>query len=39
LIRVSVARTPQQAVPIAGNFVGPPGSFGSMDVSVGVEVL
>ncbi len=38
LIRVSVARTPQQAVPIAGSFLGPPGAFGSMDVAVGVQV-
>jgi transglutaminase-like putative cysteine protease len=38
LIRVSVARTPQQAVPIGGTFLGPPGSFGSMDVNVEVTV-
>jgi transglutaminase-like putative cysteine protease len=38
LIRVSVARTPQQAVPIAGTFLGPPGSFGSMSVNVEVAV-
>ena len=38
LIRVSVARTPQQAVPIAGSFLGPPGAFGSMEVAVQVEV-
>ncbi len=38
LIRVSVARTPQQAVPISGSFLGPPGSFGSMTVNVEVAV-
>ena len=38
LIRVSVARTPQQAVPISGSFLGPPGSFGSMKVNVEVAV-
>ncbi len=39
LIRVSVARTPQQAVPIAGSFLGPPDSFGSMNVNVQVAVV
>ena len=39
LIRVSVARTPQQAVPIAGSFMGPPGAFGSMDVDVRAGVV
>ncbi len=39
LIRVSVARTPQQAVPIAGSFLGPPESFGSMNVNVEVAVV
>ena len=38
LIRVSVARTPQQAVPISGSFLGPPESFGSMKVNVEVAV-
>ena len=38
LIRVSVARTPQQAVPIAGSFLGPPGGFGTMSVDVQVAV-
>ncbi len=38
LIRVSVARTPQQAVPISGSFMGPPGAFGSMNVDVQVAV-
>ena len=38
LIRVSVARTPQQAVPISGSFLGPPNSFGSMKVNVEVGV-
>ncbi len=38
LIRVSVARTPQQAVPIGGSFLGPPDSFGSMKVDVQVAV-
>ena len=38
LIRVSVARTPQQAVPVAGSFIGPPGAFGSMRVGVQVAV-
>lgn len=38
LIRVSVARTPQQAVPISGSFLGPAGAFGSMSVDVQVGV-
>ncbi|MEJ1977449.1 MAG: transglutaminase family protein [Acetobacteraceae bacterium] len=38
LIRVSVARTPQQAVPIAGSFIGPRGAFGGMSVNVEVSV-
>ena len=38
LIRVSVARTPQQAIPVSGSFLGPVGAFGSMDVSVEVQV-
>jgi transglutaminase-like putative cysteine protease len=38
LIRVSVARTPQQAVPIAGSFLGPAGAFGTMSVDVQVAV-
>ena len=38
LIRVSVARTPQQSVPISGSFLGPAGAFGSMDVDVQVAV-
>ena len=39
LIRVGVARTPQQAVPISGSFLGPPGAFGEMAVNVEVAVL
>ena len=39
LIRVSVARTPQQAVPISGSFLGPPDAFGSMSVDVQVAVV
>ena len=39
LIRVSVARTPQQSVPIAGSFMGPPDSFGDMKVNVEVAVV
>lgn len=39
LIRVSVARTPSQAVPIAGTYLGPPKSFASMNVSVEVAVV
>jgi transglutaminase-like putative cysteine protease len=39
LIRVCTARTPQQAVPVSGSFLGEPGSFGSMAVNVQVEVL
>ena len=38
LIRVSVARTPQQAVPIAGSFLGPAGAFGTMEVDVQIAV-
>ena len=38
LIRVSVARTPQQAVPISGSFLGPAGAFGDMSVDVQVTV-
>jgi transglutaminase-like putative cysteine protease len=38
LIRVSVARTPEQAVPIAGSFIGPSGAFSGMSVNVEVSV-
>lgn len=38
LIRVCVARTPHQAVPIAGRFLGPAAAFGSMSVNVEVTV-
>ncbi len=38
LIRVCVARTPQQAVPIAGSFLGLTGAFAGMDVDVSVSV-
>ena len=38
LIRVSVARTPHQAVPISGNFHGAAGAFDSMHVNVEVAV-
>ncbi len=38
LIRVSIARTPHQAIPISGSFLGPPGAFGSMKVNVEVTV-
>lgn len=37
LIRVAVARTPEQAVPIAGSWTGAPATFLGMDVEVTVE--
>ncbi len=39
LIRVSVSRTPEQAVPIAGGFLGKPGDFQGMTVDVSVQVV
>jgi len=38
LIRVSVARTPEQAVPVSGGFVGKPNDFLALDVDVTVAV-
>lgn len=38
LIRVAVARTPEQAVPIAGSWTGTPESFLGLDVDVDVAV-
>ncbi|MBS0560375.1 MAG: transglutaminase family protein [Proteobacteria bacterium] len=38
LIRVSVARTPEQAVPVSGGFIGAPNSFQALDVNVTVTV-
>lgn len=38
LIRVCVARTPEQAVPVAGGFIGQPGAFTGMTVDVQVAV-
>jgi transglutaminase-like putative cysteine protease len=38
LIRVCVARTPEQAIPVAGGFVGRPGDFIGMRVNVDVTV-
>jgi transglutaminase-like putative cysteine protease len=38
LIRVSVARTPEQAVPIAGGFIGKPNDFLGLTVNVEVAV-
>ncbi len=38
LIRVSVARTPEQAVPVSGGFVGMPSDFLSLRVNVTVAV-
>lgn len=38
LIRVCSARTPKQAVPVKGAFVGEPGSFSSLRVAVEVVV-
>lgn len=38
LIRVSVARTPEQAVPVAGGFIGRPGDFVALEVDVTVAV-
>src|SRR5213078_1037367 len=37
LIRVGVAREPQQAIPIAGTFIGTKGDYIGMDVEVKVE--
>lgn len=39
LIRVAVARDIYQAVPISGTWIGPPGAFIDMDVSVEVRRL
>ena len=38
LIRVCSARTPEQAVPISGSFIGRPTDFLGLDVDVDVEV-
>jgi len=38
LIRVSVARTPEQAVPVSGGFVGKPNDFLALEVDVTVAV-
>jgi transglutaminase-like putative cysteine protease len=38
LIRVSVARTPEQAVPVSGGFIGKPNDFLSLEVDVTVAV-
>jgi transglutaminase-like putative cysteine protease len=38
LIRVSVARTPEQAVPVSGGFIGKPNDFISLEVDVTVAV-
>ena len=38
LIRVCVARTPEQAVPVAGGFIGRPGDFSGLRVNVTVTV-
>ncbi|MBU6499383.1 MAG: transglutaminase family protein [Rhodospirillales bacterium] len=38
LIRVCVARTPEQAVPVAGGFIGRPDDFVGLDVDVEVTV-
>jgi len=38
LIRVCVARTPEQAVPISGSYFGQRGDFADMDVNVEVTV-
>jgi transglutaminase-like putative cysteine protease len=38
LIRVCMARTPEQAIPIAGGFVGRPNDFLGLDVNVEVTV-
>ena len=38
LIRVAAARTPGQALPVAGRFIGPPGAFANLKVDVEVTV-
>ena len=38
LIRVCMARTPEQAVPVAGGFIGRPGDFIGLTVDVQAEV-
>lgn len=38
LLRVCTARTPEQAVPIAGGFIGRPGDFIGLDVDVMITV-
>lgn len=37
LLRVAVARVPEDASPISGSFVGPPGSFLGLSVGVTIE--
>jgi transglutaminase-like putative cysteine protease len=37
LLRIAVARVPEDASPIAGSFVGPPGSFLGLSVGVLIE--
>lgn len=39
LVRVGVARTPEQAKPLGGTFVGPPGTQSRMEVAVSVSRL
>ena len=38
LVRVCVARTPEQAVPVAGGYIGSRGDFDDLDVNVEVAV-
>jgi transglutaminase-like putative cysteine protease len=38
LIRVCVARTPEQAIPVAGSFIGQPNDFIGLDVNVEMTV-
>lgn len=37
LIRVALARTPDQAVPVAGTYIGPPEAFQSLTITVSVS--
>lgn len=39
LLRIAVTRTPEQAIPIGGGFLGEPGAFAGMTVDVQVSLL
>lgn len=39
LLRVAVARVPEDASPVSGSFIGPPGSFLGLSVGVSIEPI